>query len=189
VGGGCLRLHGELLEGKLVADDVEGGEGHDPLDESFQVAVAGAEATQKVQYKGTVGNGLAEVVERVRHALHLAVVLAHGEVLLREQVELRVEVECPSLSVPEELLLEGKSSLMGYQRGRTATEEEALHVGHLGGQGDAHGMLLLQGKCRGTLVLVRGGGGRLDGGDGRDQRKRRAWSSTRTRQCRLTQAR
>jgi hypothetical protein len=36
--------HGELLEEKLVPRDVEGGEGHAPLDESLQVAVAGAEA-------------------------------------------------------------------------------------------------------------------------------------------------
>jgi hypothetical protein len=112
-------------------------------------------------------------VERVLHALHLAAVLAHGEVLLREQVELRVEVECPSLSVPEELLLEGESSLMGYRQGRTATEEEALHGGHLGGQGGAHGTLLLQGKYRVMLVLVRGGDDGCDqrGRDGRGARR------------------
>jgi hypothetical protein len=38
-------------------DGVEGGEGHDPLDESLQVVVAGAEATQKVQHHGTVDDG------------------------------------------------------------------------------------------------------------------------------------
>jgi hypothetical protein len=48
-----------------------------------------------------IGDGLAEVTERVLHALHLAAVLAHGEVPLREQVELRVEVVRPSLSIPE----------------------------------------------------------------------------------------
>jgi hypothetical protein len=55
--------HGELLEEKLVPRGVEGGEGHGPLDESLQVAVAGAEATQEVQHQGTIGNGLAEIVE------------------------------------------------------------------------------------------------------------------------------
>jgi hypothetical protein len=45
---GCLSHHGELLEEKLVPHDLEGGKGHDPLDESLQVVVAGAEATQKV---------------------------------------------------------------------------------------------------------------------------------------------
>jgi hypothetical protein len=44
-GSRCLSLHGELLEEKLVVDDVEGGEGHNPLDESLQVAAAGAEST------------------------------------------------------------------------------------------------------------------------------------------------
>jgi hypothetical protein len=40
-----LSLQGELLEEKLVMDDVEGGEGHGPLDESLHVVIAGAEAT------------------------------------------------------------------------------------------------------------------------------------------------
>jgi hypothetical protein len=40
--------HGELLEEKLIPHRMESGEGHGPLDESFQVAVARAEATQKV---------------------------------------------------------------------------------------------------------------------------------------------
>jgi hypothetical protein len=42
---GCLGLHGELLVKNLVVHDVEGGEGHNPLDESLWVAVTGAEAT------------------------------------------------------------------------------------------------------------------------------------------------
>jgi hypothetical protein len=44
-GNGCLSIHGKHLKEKLVAHDMEGGEGHSPLDESLQVAVAGAEAT------------------------------------------------------------------------------------------------------------------------------------------------
>jgi hypothetical protein len=43
-----LRLHGELLEEKLVADGLEGGEERNPLDESLQMAVAGDDAMQKV---------------------------------------------------------------------------------------------------------------------------------------------
>jgi hypothetical protein len=68
--------HGELLEEKLVPRGVEGGEGHAPLDESLQVAVAGAEATQEVQHQGTIGNWLAEIAERVSQALHLAAVFS-----------------------------------------------------------------------------------------------------------------
>jgi hypothetical protein len=79
-GSGCLSLHGEILKEKLVEDGVEGGEGHNPLDESHQVVVVGVEAMQKVQHQGTVGDGLAEAAERVCHALHLVAVLAHGEV-------------------------------------------------------------------------------------------------------------
>jgi hypothetical protein len=50
---GSLDRHGELLEKKLVPHDVEGGKGHNSLDESLQVAVAGAKATQEVQHQGT----------------------------------------------------------------------------------------------------------------------------------------
>jgi hypothetical protein len=32
---GCLSRHGELLEEKLIPHDMEGGEGHGPLDESL----------------------------------------------------------------------------------------------------------------------------------------------------------
>jgi hypothetical protein len=90
---------------------VEGGEGHAPLDESLQVAVAGAEATQEVQHQGTIGNWLAEIAERVSQALHLAAVFSHGEVPLREQVELGVEVERPRIPIPEELVLESEPRL------------------------------------------------------------------------------
>jgi hypothetical protein len=72
---GCLNHHGELLKEKLVSHGMEGAKGRSPLDESLQVAVAGAEATQKVQHQGTVDDRLAEVAKRVRHALQLAAVL------------------------------------------------------------------------------------------------------------------
>ncbi len=75
------------------------------------MAVAGAEATQEVQHQGTIGNWLAEIAERVSQALHLAAVFSHGEVPLREQVELGVEVECPSIPIPEELVLESEPRL------------------------------------------------------------------------------
>jgi hypothetical protein len=39
---------------------------HNPLDESLQVAIAGAEATQEVQHQGTDDHRFAEVVEGVR---------------------------------------------------------------------------------------------------------------------------
>jgi hypothetical protein len=90
---------------------VEGGEGHAPLDESLQVAVAGAEATQEVQHQGTIGNWLAKIAERVSQTLHLAAVFSHGEVPLREQVELGIEVERPRIPIPEELVLESEPRL------------------------------------------------------------------------------
>jgi hypothetical protein len=98
--------HGELLEEKLIPHRMEGGEGHGPLDESLQVTVAGAEATQEVQHQGAVRHRLAKIMEGVRQALHLAVVLPHVETPLGELVELGVEVNSSSVPVPEELFLE-----------------------------------------------------------------------------------
>jgi hypothetical protein len=71
---------------------------------------------KKVQYHGAVGDMLAEITERVCHALHLAVVFFHGEFPLREQVELGVEVERSSLPIPEELVLESEPRLTGDVR-------------------------------------------------------------------------
>jgi hypothetical protein len=102
---GSLDRHGELLEEKLIPHNMEGGKRHDPLDQSLQVAVEGAEATQEVQHQGTVRYRLAE---GIRQALHLAVVLPHGEVPLRELVELGIEVKGPSIPVPKELFLESE---------------------------------------------------------------------------------
>jgi hypothetical protein len=113
---GCLKHHGELLEEKLIPHGMEGGKRHGPLHEGLQVAVPGAEAMEKVQHQGAVGDRLAEITERVRHALHLAAVVVHGEFPLREQVELGVEVERTSLPIPEELVLESEPRLTGGVR-------------------------------------------------------------------------
>jgi hypothetical protein len=90
--------------------------GNGPLDESLQVAIAGAEAMQKVQHRGPVGDRLTEAAERVCHALHVAAVLVHREVPLREQVELGVEVQGASVPVPEELLFKGEPRLTARVR-------------------------------------------------------------------------
>jgi hypothetical protein len=113
---GCLSHHGELLEEKIIPHDMEGGEGHDPLDDSLQVAVAGARSMQKVQHQSTVDDRLAEVTKGVRHALHMATVFPNTEIPLRELVELGVEVEGSSISVPEELFLEGEPCLSAHVR-------------------------------------------------------------------------
>jgi hypothetical protein len=87
---GRLNCHGELLEEKLVPHCTGSGKGHIPLDESLQVAIAVAEATQEVQHQGMVVHRLTEVAEGVYRALHLAVVHPHREVSLRELVELGI---------------------------------------------------------------------------------------------------
>jgi hypothetical protein len=51
-------------------------------------------------------------VEGVGHALHLAVVVVHVEVALDEGPKRNVEVESAGLAIADELLLDGKPSLM-----------------------------------------------------------------------------
>jgi hypothetical protein len=53
---------------------------------------------------------------------------------------------------------------------RSRSEDKTLHSGHLGGQSDDHGTLLLQGEGHDMLMLLRRSQGDLDGDDGRDQR-------------------
>jgi hypothetical protein len=60
---GSLNRHGELLEKKLVPHVMEGGKGHDPLDQNLKVPVVGAEAMQEVQHQGAVSHRLTEVAE------------------------------------------------------------------------------------------------------------------------------
>jgi hypothetical protein len=121
---------------------MEGGKGHGPLDESIQVAVATNEAMHKNQHQGTVGDRLAEVMEGVRRALHLAVVLPHREIPLRELVKLVVEVECPSISFLEELFLESElwSRMMSYRSMVMVPwshERTTLSIRHHDGDGGA----------------------------------------------------
>jgi hypothetical protein len=59
----------------------------------------------------------------------------------------------------------------GLRDDRTMPEDEMLRGGHLGGQSGAHGTLLLQGESRGAFAVVGSSHGRLDGGNGRDQRR------------------
>jgi hypothetical protein len=114
---GSLDRHGELLKEKLIPHDMEGGKRHDPLDESLQMAVARAEATQEVQHQGTVRHRLAEITEGVRQALHLAAVLPTERSLWENWWNwASVEVKGPSIPVPEKLFLESEPRLAALVR-------------------------------------------------------------------------
>jgi hypothetical protein len=141
-----LVRHGELLKEKLIPHRMEGGEGNSPLDESLQVIVAGAEATQEVQHQGVVRHRLTEITEGVRYALHLAAVLPHIEIPLGELVELGIEVKSSSVPVPEELFLEGEPCLMACVR-LVADDVLELDGDSSVEPGEHHGVH--QGPCRG----------------------------------------
>jgi hypothetical protein len=59
---------------------MEGGERHISLNEGLHVVIAPTKTMQKVEDEGVVGNGLAEVVEGVCHALHPMTVLTDREI-------------------------------------------------------------------------------------------------------------
>jgi hypothetical protein len=90
---------------------MEGGKGHGPLDESLQVVVAMAEAMQKVQHQGTVGDRLPRSRRESAMPFIWQQYSPTKKIPLRELVELGVEVESPSVPVPEELFLEGEPHL------------------------------------------------------------------------------
>jgi hypothetical protein len=108
--GRLMRL-GELLEEKLVPRGVEGGEGHAPLDESLQVAVAGLRPRRRFSTKVRSTTGSPRSRRESARPFIWRQYSPTERSPLREQVELGVEVECPSIPIPEELVLESEPRL------------------------------------------------------------------------------
>lgn len=102
---------GELLEDEVIADLVEGRKWDQASDPSPEVIVALVEAPKKVEDKCAFGDGLSKVTKGGRCVLHPATILGDREVLLDKGREGVVEVESTSLTVAEELLLNGNLGL------------------------------------------------------------------------------
>jgi hypothetical protein len=64
------------------------------------------EATQNIQHKSTVVDGLAKIGKCISHALHLAAVIVDGEGALGEGAKLSVEKHGAGLTIVQELLFE-----------------------------------------------------------------------------------
>ena len=92
---GCLNCHGELLKEKLISHDMECGKWH-----------GGGSTSRYGPPSASRGHGGSPP------GLHLAIVLPHGGVPLREPVELGVEVQGVSVLVTEEVYLEGERRAM-----------------------------------------------------------------------------
>jgi hypothetical protein len=67
--------------------------------------------SKNVEDKVAVGDGVAKVGQGVGHALHLAIVDAHWEVVLDKVAKRSVEVKCAHFIVVDELVLNRKLDL------------------------------------------------------------------------------
>ena len=177
----------KLLHDKVVMDLQEGGEGPLSGDPRPEIGVAVTEPAENVEDQDTVLHGPAEVAKRVRHALHLAVELADGEVALDEGVEARVEPQSPGFSVAQELALECQPSPASARsvadevvevqgdRPQNPGEDDAIEAQPRGGRDHTRGVeedVVIEGVAaegEEDQVLPASVGGRLGLEDDRDE--------------------
>src|SRR6185312_14131313 len=128
-GGGSGRsgreTPGDLLEGEVVPDLQEGGEGPLAGDPCLQVVIGAAQAAYGIEHQNLIGRRTPEVVKSIRHALHSPAELTDGEVPLLEGAEAGVELESAELGVAEELPLERQP---GLSRGATVGPDEVMKL-------------------------------------------------------------
>jgi hypothetical protein len=103
------RWHaGADLEDEIIADVGEGGERLRALEVDLHVGEFLIQATQHVQDVGTVVDDHTKITKGLDHPLHLATIVADGEIAQHENMKLGVEVKCASFAIAEELLLDGQ---------------------------------------------------------------------------------
>jgi len=84
-------LHRHLLEEEISLRVNKGGE-RAPLAKMHPDGLESlVQTADDVEDEGAVGDGLAQVLEHVRHALHLLAVLGDRQIALDEVAELRLE--------------------------------------------------------------------------------------------------
>jgi hypothetical protein len=108
-----LVRQSELLQGEVLVDVEEGGEGPSATERGADVGEALVEAADYVEDEGAVGDDFPESAEVVDHLLEAAAVLGNGEVALDEVVEPRLKLDGAYLPVPKELGLDGEPGVPG----------------------------------------------------------------------------
>jgi hypothetical protein len=114
--GGWRRLlvhQSELLQGEVLADVEEGGEGPSTTEQGVDVGEVLVEATDYVEDEGVVDDDFPESAEVVGHLLEAAAVLDNREVALDEVAEPRLKLDGAYLPVPKELGLDGEPGVPG----------------------------------------------------------------------------
>jgi hypothetical protein len=177
-----LVRQSELLQGEVLADVEEGGEGPSATEQGADVGEALVEAADYVEDEGAVGDDFPESAEVVDHLLEAAAVLGNGEVALDEVAEPRLKLDGAYLPVPKELGLDGepgvpgRAALGGGDLGEVVGErtkdpelDDAIHPIPIRGGGllQQHGAMEIHWHGRGgCAIIVRGsesGGGSLGG--------------------------
>ncbi|KAG2598106.1 hypothetical protein PVAP13_5KG300407 [Panicum virgatum] len=111
------RRHGKFLEQQLGADLDEGRQGPLLLEEEAQGVEALGEAAEHVHGEDAVGNGLAELDERVGEGLHAPAVVGDGESALTQRAKLGVDDLHACLAVADELLFKRNPRGVGRRSG------------------------------------------------------------------------
>ena len=104
---------GEFLQQQLGADLDEGGERPLALEEEAERAEPVGEAAENIHGEGAVGDGLAELGERIRQGLHPTAVVGDGEGALLKSAKLSIHEKDTSFMVAGELLLQSDSGAAG----------------------------------------------------------------------------
>jgi hypothetical protein len=112
-----LGLHVELLQLEVVSDGVEREQRLNVLDEGFHVVVLLALPTKKLEDEVAIRQPLAQGVELIHHALHLAVIVADAKSALPKSMKSFLKLKDARLTVAEELCLDSKPRLSGCLRG------------------------------------------------------------------------
>lgn len=101
-----LGDHGVFFNVEVGANVGEARQRATALDERGHVGELLVEAMQDLEDKGVVKNGLAQVTQRIGHALHLTAILGDVKISLDKSMELDIEDNGTSLLVADKLLLE-----------------------------------------------------------------------------------
>jgi hypothetical protein len=175
---------------------MEAEERDDPVEEGLEVVVPHVHPPKNVEDKGMIQHRLAVVTEGIGHALHLSAVVVDVHVTLDEGSAHDVEVESTSLTVDEELLLDGNPNPTGCaavmdnvleldsERVEEPGEDDTVHPSpsgksrgsNFGGDVVVEGVALegfridlsfLPLEGSSVLMLTGGGGSGLGSGEGR----------------------
>jgi hypothetical protein len=113
-----VEAPGELLQGEVIADRQEGGEGLQVGDPCPYAVIVVVKTPQDIEHQDLV-------TKSISLALHLPAELTHGKITLLEGAEISIELESLALDVAEDLALERQPGLV---RGAVVNPADVLEM-------------------------------------------------------------